>query len=331
MTAGMDTDGMPASYPVEERKEEPAVRRRSVFSRAYTGLLSHHTVQTAVTANERERRRRIRQDDSLRLIDDLTNRPLDPIYLDSNLSTHRESPVTKWTMRIICFIVCIAVGFLGCLFVQQLHSDPRKAVRASLASQLETSRNDVDSLTKDVAALRSNIERQSKRLDVGGASETVRADEMVSGQVKVTGEGITLTVANPIAAANDSSTGTTPREKAGDHLCVVTDADLQQLVSLLWRSGAEAIAINGHRLGVQTSIRAAGGTILVGLDAVGSPYRIEAIGERRTLAQVAEPDTLGALYDVYKRAGITLQVKQSKSITLEAAVVGDISYARKAE
>ena len=42
------------------------------------------------------------------------------------------------------------------------------------------------------------------------------------------------------------------------------DADLQTLVSLLWQAGAEAIAINGNRLGVQTSIRTAGSTILIG-------------------------------------------------------------------
>lgn len=323
---------MPASYPAgEEPTAEGTRRRRSAFSRAYGGLLSHHTARSSTPLSERERRRRIRQDDSLRLIDDLTNRPLDPIYLDASLSVHRESKAMMWATRVVCFIVCIGVGFLGSLFVQQLHSDPRKTVRASLAAELESSQKNVDKLTGEVNTLRGKIENQSKRLDVAGASETVRDDEMASGQVKVTGEGVTLTVSNPIAASNGSTNGATPRESAGGHLRVVTDADLQQLVSLLWQSGAEAIAVNGHRLGIQTSIRTAGGTILIGLDAVDSPYRIEAIGDRTALSQVANPDRLGTLYDAYKDAGITLQMKRSKSITLEAAVVGDISYARKAK
>lgn len=322
----------PASYPVGENGGESRRRRRSSFSHAYRGLITHHaTLRSPVSVAERERRRRVRQDDSLRLIDDLTNRPLDPIYLDSNLSTRRASPAVAWATRIICFVVCIGVGFLGSLFVQKLHSDPRKEVRASLASQLESSQRHVSALTDQVSALRSQVDQQSKRLDIADSTRIVRNDEMTSGQMKVTGEGVTLTVSNPLAAANDQSAGATPREQSGGHLRVVTDGDLQQLVSLLWQVGAEAIAVNGHRLGAQTSIRTAGGTILIGLDAVESPYRIEAIGDRRVLSQVVDAGHLGGLYDVYKDAGITLQVKQEKAITLEAAVVGDLSYARKAE
>lgn len=328
-----DREPMPASYPVDGRGS--VTRRRSTFSRGYRGLISHHpTLRTdsgPIGESERERRRRVRQDESLRLIDDLTNRPLDPIYLDSNLATHHETTFSKWSMRVLCFLVCIGVGFLGSLFVQQLHADPRKEVRASLASQLDASQHNVDTLTGEINALRSKVERQSKRLDITGSSETVLNDEMASGQVKVTGEGIILTVSNPIAAANDASTGALPRETSGSHLRVVTDGDLQQLVSLLWQSGAEAISINGHRLGVQTSIRTAGGTILIGLDAVSSPYSIEAIGNRGDLAATFDQRRLGVLYDAYKDAGITLQVKQAKEITLEAAVVGDLSYARRVE
>ena len=321
---------MPASYPADAAPSTR--RRRSAFSRSYSSLMSHHpTPRSDISEGERERRRRVRQDESLRLIDDLTNRPLDPIYLDSNLATHRETPLSTWTMRILCFVVCIAVGFLGSLFVQQLHSDPRKEVRASLASELATSQGNVDSLTGQINDLRAQVERQSKRLDVSGSSETVLNDEMASGQVKVTGEGITMTVSNPIAAGNDTSAGALPRETAGSHLRVITDGDLQQLVSILWQAGAEAISINGHRLGVQTSIRTAGGTILIGLDAVSSPYTIEAIGNASSLSESVGKRRIAGLYDAYKDAGITLQVKESKTLTLEAAVVGDLNYARRAE
>lgn len=48
----------------------------------------------------------------------------------------------------------------------------------------------------------------------------------------------------------------------------------------MFQNGAEAIAINGNRLGAQTSIRKAGGHILIGMTAIQSPYTIEAIGDR---------------------------------------------------
>ena len=93
---------------------------------------------------------------------------------------------------------------------------------------------------------------------------------MVNGILPVQGEGITLTIANPISVSGDNADSSLPREN-GSQVRVVTDSDLQVLVSLLWQSGAEAIAINGYRLGVQTSIRTAGTTILIGVNSVQSP------------------------------------------------------------
>ena len=323
-----ERDPMPASYPAGA--EHPVGRRRSSFSSAYRGLATHHADPPNIAVIERDRRRRVREDDSLRLIDDLTNRSLDPIYMDSSLGLYRRSAFEVWSMRVVCLVVCIAVGFLGSLFVRQLHTDPRREVRESLASELTASRQNVADLTDEVGDLRARIDRQSKRGDASESSKTVLADEMASGQVKVAGEGVTLTVADPLAAS-DGSSAASPRDSAGEHIRVVTDSDLQQLVSLLWRAGAEAIAVNGHRLGVQTSIRTAGGTILIGLDAVQSPYSIEAIGDRWTLADSIDREHLGGLYDTFREAGISLQVRHADEITLEAAVVGDVRYARKAE
>ena len=113
---------------------------------------------------------------------------------------------------------------------------------------------------------------------------------MVNGVLPVQGEGITLTIANPISVSGDNADSSLPREN-GSQVRVVTDSDLQVLVSLLWQSGAEAIAINGYRLGVQTSIRTAGTTILIGVNSVQSPYRIEAIGNSSALANAVSKKT----------------------------------------
>ncbi|NMM96143.1 hypothetical protein G1C98_0879 [Bifidobacterium sp. DSM 109960] len=319
---------MPASYPVEESRD--AKHRRAVFSHSFAGLISQHAAPEDIFIRERERRHRVRKDDSLRLIDDLINRPVDPMFLDSNLGKHNTSPFAVWATRIICFVVCIAVGFLGCLFVQQLHSDPRRAVRASLAKELRESQSTLDKLSSDVASLHKQVDEQSKKVVQDGSNSTLMKDEMASGQLAVRGEGIILTVADPIAAANESN-GATPRENSGNRLRVVTDGDLQQLVSVLWRAGAEAISINDERLGAQTSIRTAGNTILIGLNAVESPYRIRAIGNRHELAQSVGQRNLGSMYTVFEQAGISLHVQQSKELTLKSAVISDVNYARKAE
>ena len=103
------------------------------------------------------------------------------------------------------------------------------------------------------------------------------------------------------------------------------------LVSLMFQNGAEAISINGNRLGAQTSIRKAGGNILIGVNAIESPYTIEAIGDKNTLAEAMGSKNLASLYDSFKQAGIYPQVNKSNSITLEAAVAGETQYAERNE
>lgn len=319
----MPLEDLPISFPVPD--ENAPVKRRAVFSAQIAGLASHHPTSAAEAGGARPRRRR-NDDDSLRLIDDLVNRPMDPLFSDSRLVPHSTSAVSVWTTRVIVFVICVAVGFFGCLFVQQLHTDPRREVRLSLASDLEGQTARFDELTGQINDLRSQVDEQSRNLANVYQSETQTQDDMANGVLPVEGEGITLTLANPIAAD-----GSTSGASSSEQIRVVTDADLQQWVSLLWQSGAEAISINGYRLGVQTSIRTAGQTILIGVNSIESPYVIEAIGDRDALASAVSPDSQPALYESYAESGIHPQVSESNSIRLEAAVTGDLSYAKRSE
>ena len=307
-----------ASFPVSP--ENVPTKHRAIFSSSFAGLSSHH-VQPASMPAMPQRHRHV-DDDSLRLIDDLTNRPMDVLYSDSRLATKKRSAVSIWATRILVFLICIAVGAAGSVFVRQLSTDPRKEVRKQLASQLTEQTKRVGDLTKGVNDLRSQIESESESLASWSLNQTMQDDEMVNGTLPVQGEGIVLTVANPLSVSGDNADSSLPREN-GSQVRVVTDSDLQLLVSLLWQSGAEAIAINGNRLGVQTSIRTAGSTILIGVNSVQSPYRIEAIGNQATLAKSVSKTTQKQLYDDFKKAGIYPQISKSKSITLDAAVAGD--------
>ena len=260
------------SFPVSP--ENTPTKRRAVFSASFAGLTSHH-VQPE-TAASTSRRRRSLDDDSLRLIDDLTNRPMDVMYTDSRLATKTPSMFAVWFTRVLVFLICIAVGTAGSVFVRQLSTDPRKEVRKQLSSQLAEQTKNVETLTKDVNALRAQVEEESKSVSSWSLNQTIQDDEMVNGVLPVRGEGI-----------------------------------------------------NGYRLGVQTSIRTAGTTILIGVNSVQSPYRIEAIGNSSVLANAVSKKTQQCLYDDFKEAGIYPQVGKNKSITLEAAVTGEVTYARK--
>ena len=151
----------PVSFPVP--KENEPVRRRAVFSHSVRGAESHHALSPDDAAAIRTRRRRKTNDDSLQLIDDLVNRPMDPMFSDSRLVHEHRSTFSIWFNRIVVFIICVGVGFAYSLFVQQLQSDPRKQVRQTLATQLENRNSQIDELTTDVNNLRSQVDEQSKK------------------------------------------------------------------------------------------------------------------------------------------------------------------------
>ena len=88
-------------------------------------------------------------DDSLRLIDDLTNRPMDVLYSDSRLATKNVRRFLIWATRILVFSsASLWVPRGKRFFVRQLSTDPRKEVRKQLASQLTEQTKRVGDLTK---------------------------------------------------------------------------------------------------------------------------------------------------------------------------------------
>lgn len=321
---------VPDSFPVPE--ETASVHRRAVFSASIAGIDAHHAALPSDIGQASRRHRRKAHDSSLQLLDDLTNRPMDPLFSDSRLATQRNIPAwERWLTRVIVFLICVAVGFCSSLFVQQLHTDPRKEVRQNWANELEGLNGEVDKLNTEVSELQSQVTAKSKQSGDGSQSDTLIQDELVNGLSKVKGEGVTLTIANPIAADDSSADGTYHRDTTTTQIRLVSDTDLQLFVSLLWQSGAEAIAVNGYRIGVQTSIRTAGQAIMVGVNPVQSPYRIEAIGDRDALATAVGSGRQQALYSSLANAGIYPQVSKSRSLTLEAAALGNLSYTRKDE
>lgn len=95
--------------------------------------------------------------------------------------------------------------------------------------------------------------------------------ELLSGAVAVQGPGLVLELDDAEATGSGDL----------DLLSRVQDVDLRIVTNGLWAAGAEAIAINGHRLTTLTAIRSVGPAILVDLAPLVAPYRIEAIGDVR--------------------------------------------------
>lgn len=100
----------------------------------------------------------------------------------------------------------------------------------------------------------------------------------------------------------------------------ITDADLQILVNGLWYAGAEAVSINGQRIGSLTSIRSASGVIKVNYRGIGPPYTVIALGDDNTLSDRFEDNPAGAYWaDRQENAGVGLDVTSSDNLSVGRA------------
>jgi len=99
----------------------------------------------------------------------------------------------------------------------------------------------------------------------------------------------------------------------------ISDNDLQLLVNGLWYAGAEAIAINGNRLGSLSSIRTASGAITVNFRSIGPPYEITAIGDTESLRDRFTDIAAGQYWATREQqAGVSFSVQGSNDLEVAA-------------
>ena len=95
----------------------------------------------------------------------------------------------------------------------------------------------------------------------------------------VSGPGVVVTL-------DDSDLTRSPSGDPND--LVIHEQDIQTVVNALWRAGAEAVAVAGHRLTSASAVRCAGNTLLLQGTVQSPPYEIVAVGD-----PVALRDSLG--------------------------------------
>lgn len=106
----------------------------------------------------------------------------------------------------------------------------------------------------------------------------------------------------------------------------VSDHDLQVLVNTLWYAGAEAIAVNGRRIGTLSSIRTAGGVIKVNYRTVAPPYVVTAIGDADALADRFAQTDVGESWERRRDdAGVPFSVTPSDNLSVDAASSGRLT------
>jgi uncharacterized protein YlxW (UPF0749 family) len=135
-------------------------------------------------------------------------------------------------------------------------------------------------LTTEVQKLRADKTRLENAMGEGTKQTQVLNDSLqeakvFAGLTEVEGTGIVVTLRDDPNATN---TG------IGGQDDIIHDTDVLKVVNELWAAGAEAIAVNKHRIVASSSFRCVGPVIHVDNVPISSPVRIQALGDPDTLA-----------------------------------------------
>jgi uncharacterized protein YlxW (UPF0749 family) len=205
-------------------------------------------------------------------------------------------------------------------------------VRSALIEDIQRDSGVTDELAVQLDTLQSEVARTRDELLAASAVGQRALDDLARAEqgaaaVPVKGPGLLVTLANadPTADADPVGGGTTEEDPRGR----VRDGDLQLVVNALWAAGAEAVSINGQRLGPTTAIRFAGEAVLVDFRPVTNPYEVSAIGNPDTLWTdfLASPE-VRSLAVISESFGLRFDFARRDELHLPAASIPELRFAR---
>jgi uncharacterized protein YlxW (UPF0749 family) len=171
-------------------------------------------------------------------------------------------------------VVVLLTAVMGFLLIGQLRGTERfrrrleaesegdlTRILASLAAEADSLRDEVSALKLQLVRLETSSARD--QAGVEAADEQLRALQVLAGTVAVSGPGVVLTVEDPRGAVGYDT--------------------LIDIVQELRDAGAEAIGINGLRVGAGSALANRRGGVSLDGTAVSAPYKVTAIGLATTL------------------------------------------------
>ncbi len=261
------------------------------------------------------------------LLDDVLAETLDPAYgqaAAARAARGEEPAPRRRGAQVLVALTMVGAGLLVAVTYDQAATkvQGRQEIRAALVRDIQAESELSDDLAGQLADLRAEVSRTSDDLlaatAVGQrALDALARAEQGTAAVAVTGPGLLVTLANAEAEADDDpvggSTGEDPRGR-------VQDGDLQLVVNALWAAGAEAISINGQRLGPTSAIRFAGEAVLVDFRPVTNPYEVSAIGDPDAMAAafLGSPE-VRSLASVSLNFGLRFDFAEEEELSLPAA------------
>lgn len=258
-----------------------------------------------------------------------TRRRLSPDTRAADVQAPLRPGVLLRQPAVIFGVGLLVIGMLlATTAVEQRRDAPALAAeRASLVDRIEAVTARATALRDEVASANASlaaVQENALQTTVQGEQVSAELDTLglISGATAVSGPGLLVVVDN----APPGSEQADDTVSLGDG--IVQDLDLQQLVNGLWEAGAEAISVDGIRVGARSSIRAAGDALFMDLHPLSAPYEVVAIGDPGDLG-ARFLDTYGAgWFQVLASAyGIQYDVETRDALEVPALSGTDLTWA----
>jgi uncharacterized protein YlxW (UPF0749 family) len=269
------------------------------------------------------------------LLDAVLAETLDPAYAQAaaaRAATGSPRRPRRRARTMVALTMAVAGLLVAVAYDQAAASaQGREQVRAALVDDIRRDSEVTDELAVQLESLRAEVTSTRDDLLAASAVGQRALDDLARAEdggaaVPVAGPGLLVTLANADPEADDDPVGggadDDPRGR-------VRDGDLQLVVNALWSAGAEAISINGQRLGPATAIRFAGEAVLVDFRPVTNPYEVSAIGDPDTLLSefLASPE-VNALAVISESFGLRFEFAREDELSLPAASIPELRLAR---
>ena len=267
------------------------------------------------------------------LLDAVLAETLDPAYAQAAAARAAGRPERpRWRGGALVALTMAIAGLLMAVTYDQAAAgaEGREQVREALIGDIDRESSVSDDLQDQLQDLSQEVTSTRDELLAASAVGQDALDdldraEQGSAAVRVTGPGLLVTLANADPKADEDPVGGATEDDGRGR---VRDGDLQLVVNALWSAGAEAVSINGQRLGPLTAIRFAGEAVLVDFKPVTNPYEITAIGDPDTLAGrfLASPE-VNALAVISETYGLRFDYARKDELTLPAASTPELRIA----
>ncbi|GAB3570359.1 DUF881 domain-containing protein [Spelaeicoccus albus] len=254
---------------------------------------------------------------TMSLLQSLWQNDPSPEYAEAAARGHRTSK----PKHAVIVAIAVVLGILLAAATVQLRT-PKPAAQKTrdyLIDRIHAKTKSADELAEKNAKTSAAIEAaQTKALHGDNKALLTRYKNLkvAAGATAMSGAGIRLALSD---GDSDQKSDTDPRAGDGSD-SRVQDRDIQTIVNALWAAGAKAVTVNGARLTSLSSIRSAGGAILVDYKPLSQPYTIDALGDSDTLqARLAASSGGSYLQSLKSNYGIDVSIQAESDLTMPAS------------